>query len=263
MSRYRRTQHSSADVSDAGVFLLSNVKFRVSAPPARPLPNLTLIGHTNCRPIREVLGRILEAGVAHIFTSHGIHPTEPPELVFRAVPDFTNFSHEGEVGDVAVLTVAPWRETSPAVWENAVKEAKRFVDAKTSADPRLQHLNVTVEIIAEELTRATYTDIPDPTPAHQADWERIEGRVYQILQSHSATRSTVTWLALLHYGFSRVHTKNPVTVFISVDYGSEEARWPPIINEIQEYLDTFSHHLRVHIEHGKYWSPWPDWSVIE
>ncbi|KAK3302200.1 uncharacterized protein B0T15DRAFT_496673 [Chaetomium strumarium] len=263
LARYRRTAHSSSDVSDAGEFLVSNVEFRVSAPPARPLPMSTLTVHSDCTPIRDVLGRSLEDGVATIFAKHGIRPIEPPELVFRAVYDYTNFDDDREeVGDPTVFTVAPWDQTSPTIWENAVKQAKRFVDAQTCAHSRLQHLNVAVEIVAEELVQMTYTDLPDWTPSLRADWEcHIERKVYEILQAHSATASKVTHLTLYTYGLSRNYSNNPLTVFITVNYESEEARWPMVLREIQEYLSTFPHNLRVHMEHGVFMSYSEFWEL--
>ncbi|KAK4239788.1 hypothetical protein C8A03DRAFT_13838 [Achaetomium macrosporum] len=218
-ARYRRTEHSSFDVSDAGEFLVSNVKFRVAAPPARPLPIQTVVGHASCTLVRKVLGRTLQDGVA----------------------------------DVTVLTVAPWDERSPTVWESAVKEAKRFVDAKTRASKELQHLDIAVEMIAEELTRLKYVShIPaeEWTPSLPADWERIKDKVPEILNSHPATRGTTTSISLFKFGFSRDGARNPLTVYISVDYESEEAGWASVISEIEQYLDTYPYNLHVHIEHG-------------
>jgi hypothetical protein len=51
-----------------------------------------------------------------------IEPTEGPDVVFRCLPD------DKSEGNVTFLTVAPWKEKSTAIWERAVKEAKRFVN---------------------------------------------------------------------------------------------------------------------------------------
>ena len=44
---------------------------------------------------------------------------------------------------------------------------------------------------------------------------------------------------------------NPMTVFIAVDYESDETEWPSVVEEIEKYLAEFADGLAVQIEHGR------------
>jgi hypothetical protein len=247
--RPRRTESSSEESDDRGFqFKVSNVKYRVAAPPARPLPIHTICSNETCKRVYDAVGPALERGVRGILIKHGIKLSEGPEVVYRCLPD------DNSEGDVTVLTVARWQENSAIDWEKAVKEAKRFVNATVCGSRELQHIAVAVEIIAKELTLPTYVSpIPaeECTPELVIDWNHIKTQVHRILNYHKATEGRATTVCLFKYGFSKDLAQNPPTVYIAVDYESEEARWPPIIRELQEYLDRYHEHkLRVHIEHG-------------
>jgi len=252
-ARNRRTEASSSATSYAGKIQVSNIKYRVSAPPARPLP---VANHWNedCNFIREVLGNALEDGVAKIISANGIELSEPAELWFRSVED------DKFTGQPTILTVAPWNETSPTVWERAVTEAKQFVDAATLASGQLGHLDIAVEMIADELWLPKYISVipnEELTPSLAKDWGSIIlDKVWETLDAYPQTRGKVTNISLFKLGFSIDVDSNPLTVYVSVDYESEEAKWPPVADEIQRYLDTSPHNLRVHIEHdSREWYP--------
>ncbi len=249
-ARRRRTEHSSSDSSDAGPFLVSSVRYRVAAPPARPLPNENR-WTKECGLIQKFLGVTLENGFADILRKNDIEVTGPPELAFRCVQGDDDSSE----GQPTIIAVATWNEkTSPPVWERAVKQTKRFVDAKVLASgPEIRGLNVGVEMIAEELTPNNYVScIPNNelTESLVRDWDTIKANVGRTLESFPSTQGQVTSISLFKLGSSANLECNPLTVYISVDYESEEARWPPVANEIQRGLDSYGHNLRVHIEHG-------------
>lgn len=253
-ARRRRTEHSSSDSSEAGPFLVSSVKHRVAAPPARPLPNDSR-WNEDCRLIQRFLGLGLEDGVAKILTDNGIQTEEPPELWFRSV--------EGD-GQPTIVVVAAWDEkTSPPVWERAVKQAKRFVDATVLASsPELRHLDVAVEMLAEELTREQYVSCisnNEGTDSLVRGWDIIRDDVGRTLESFPQTQGRVTSISLFNFGPLEDVERNPPTVYISVDYESDETQWPPITSEIQRGLDTYGYNLRVHIEHGgpESYAPFP------
>ncbi|KAK3364269.1 hypothetical protein B0T25DRAFT_493064 [Lasiosphaeria hispida] len=80
-ARYRYTEHSSSDSSDAGTFLVSNVKFRVGAPPLPPLPVQTS-GSNACALVQEALGFSLNDQAKIIAKAEGVEPLSV-ELVSR------------------------------------------------------------------------------------------------------------------------------------------------------------------------------------
>ncbi|KAK0723122.1 hypothetical protein B0T26DRAFT_674734 [Lasiosphaeria miniovina] len=180
-ARYRDTEHSSSDSSDAGAFLISNVKFRVGAPPPQPLPVFNGWS-TACTLVQEALGTSLQGQAEIIAKAEGVEPLSV-ELVGR-------FVTESDSCRPTILIVAKWSEASPPIWEKIVRNTKKFVDLSTR-DGDLEDIVISVEMIAEELTL----------------------------------------------------TKNPLTVYISVDYESEESKWPPVVGEIQQLLNGYGHNL--------------------
>lgn len=163
-ARSRRIQHSSSASSKAGEFLVSNVKFRVSAPPARPLPLYPRWNDADCTLISDVFRHDrLQDGVDNILSRHGIEPSEQTELFFRSLPDES-------FGQPTILVVAEWNENSPTVWGRVVKEAKQFVDARVHAKTELRHLDIAVEMIASELTEGMYVShIPEEEYTESCD----------------------------------------------------------------------------------------------
>ncbi|KAK3339843.1 hypothetical protein B0T25DRAFT_618478 [Lasiosphaeria hispida] len=221
-ARYRYTEHSSSDSSDAGTFLVSNVKFR------------------------SALGFSLNDQAEIIAKAEGVEPLSV-DLVSRYI--------EGSApneGRVTILIVANWSESSPSIWERIVKKTKKFVDAAIR-NRYLEDVEIGVEMIAEELTLAKYiTPIPasDLTDAFCEDWQHITEGALDILDSYPATKSRVTSIALFKLGFSTTYEDNPSTVYISVNYESEENHWPPVVGEIQQLLNRYPYKLQVHMEHN-------------
>jgi hypothetical protein len=39
-------------------------------------------------------------------------------------------------------------------------------------------------------------------------------------------------------------------VYVTVDYDSPEAGWPPIVESMRKFVDGFDPDLRVHLEHN-------------
>jgi hypothetical protein len=196
--------------------------------------------------IRDVLGNALENGVNKILSANDLKPVESSELIFRAVE-----GHDTR-GQPTILVVATWNETSPAAWERAVKQAKRFIDAKALAHG-LQHLNIAVEIIAEELTWDMYiSPVPERelSPWLVQDWDCIRENVSSIFETNEVTKGKVSTISLFKLGFSANLDMNPLTVYVSVDYESEEAKWPPIVEQVQHFLDSYPHNFHLHMEHG-------------
>jgi len=202
--------------------------------------------------IAEELGRdVLEKGTQRILADEGVKEVISVEVGSRVLPDMPPTTE----GQPTVLIVARWEDGSSATpWERAVRRAKRFVDAKRLEAQKLHHLDIAVEMIAEELARTKYLSlVPAQLLAQglEKDWPVIKERVFQILQSHSATKGHTTSIGLFRLGFSPCDSENPDTVYVSVGYESQEADWPPVVDELQQYLRKYKHaDLHLHLEHG-------------
>ncbi|KAK3350196.1 hypothetical protein B0T25DRAFT_550012 [Lasiosphaeria hispida] len=256
-ARYRYTEHSSSDSSDAGIFLVSNVKFRVGAPPPQPLPAESGWSIA-CSKVQEALGTSLQVQAEIIAKAAGVEPLSV-ELLARFTPGC-----EPDARRPAVLIVAKWTEASPPIWDKIVKQTKKFVDMSTRA-VSLEDVEVSVEMVAEELTLAKYlTPIPSSelTKKFSEDWPYIAEKCLDILDSYPSTKSRVTCLALFKLGFSQNFDENPSTVYISVDYESEESKWVPVIGEIQQLLHRYPYKLSVHMEHNTSGELYPEFHLI-
>jgi hypothetical protein len=83
------------------------------------------------------------------------------------------------------------------------------------------------------------------------DWDAIRNKIYDILESYPGTKDDMTSISLLRPVSSPCDADNPIIVYVSVDYESEEEKWVPVVKEMQQYLQQYKHaDLRVHLEHG-------------
>ena len=89
----------------------------------------------------------------------------------------------------------------------------------------------------------TYATLPGGTsygrvedrPDLLESWEDIKRLVYLCVQDDASTRGSMTSINLFHYGLRRCYTKNPVTIFITVNNSLEEDR-PRVIATIKEAM---------------------------
>ncbi|KAK4152571.1 hypothetical protein C8A00DRAFT_44382 [Chaetomidium leptoderma] len=240
-ARYRRAQATSSDSSDAGEFEISNVRFRVGAPPPLPLPLDNSRHDIRCKLVADELGQnVIMKEAAKILAAEKIRALDVA-LVSRGDPEIFQ-------GPPTVLIVARWEEGCAAAWERAVRGLKKFVDSRRLKSDKLGHLDIAVEIIAEELTLRKYVSVVPAKLLAQGlekDWAFIKDKVFQILESHSGTKGLMTAINLFRLGFSPCDDENANTVYISVDYESDEAKWPPVVAEIQQYLEQYNRHSEV------------------
>ncbi|KAJ4129172.1 hypothetical protein NW768_007707 [Fusarium equiseti] len=115
-----------------------------------------------------------------------------------------------------------------------------------------------VEMIDQRLVyNVTYGPVKD-RPNLLECWDMMRALVYECLEAHQATKGSMTSISLFRYGPRLCHGNNPVTIFITVDFNSQEVGWPDVIEDIEKCL---SEHelpvLYIHIEHNIGFSPAP------
>ncbi|KAK7403238.1 hypothetical protein QQX98_011010 [Neonectria punicea] len=241
-ARSRRTQASSEEDSPFRPFGISNVKFRVGAPPLRPLPLDTSYDLSQIEGFHTIYSDLIHEA-SKILSSHGILDPEV-DMVTRKVPEAPT------TGEPTLFVVAKWEEESAKVWERAVKEIKRHLDEKMFALGR-PDVDICVEIVAPELTMDKYISIVPNNPSLVEAWPAIKDQVYRRLESFSSTKSTVTAISLVQLGYSQNTSYNPATVYVSLDYNSDETGWPPVVAAIENDLALFGwSSLKLHVEHN-------------
>ncbi|KAH6617986.1 hypothetical protein B0J18DRAFT_436105 [Chaetomium sp. MPI-SDFR-AT-0129] len=127
-----------------------------------------------------------------------------------------------------------------------------YLDSRVTSHSATSSLDISVEVICEDLVREKYfsnLDNDDMYLPILAAWPEIKAGVHDILQSSPATADCMTCIALFKLGFDWLFD-NPKTVYISVSHDSDEAGWPPVLAEIQSFLDGYGFDLHGHIEHN-------------
>lgn len=91
-------------------------------------------------------------------------------------------------------------------------------------------------------------------PALLSAWSSLKSLVRDRLEAFEATSSHYTSIALFRLGSSEIEEDNPITVYITVDYGSDKTEWPVIIEDILSALASHGWpQLHVHIEPEMSW----------
>ncbi|KAK4164616.1 hypothetical protein QBC43DRAFT_317245 [Cladorrhinum sp. PSN259] len=266
-ARYRDLEHSSSDSSDAGIFLISNVRRRVGAPPLKPLP-IDSGYNKACAAVYSIFNSFpngnLDDCIKEIAREAGVEALGIDVVARMPVGD--GDTPNPDDFPPTILIVARWAgEQSHGIWEKVVTDTKKLVDQLvTRASGSLGRLQVGVEMVDLELTlrrylspilKAEYSDALD------RDWCKIRDEVVDILHQNPNTKSMVNIVALFKLGTNEDIGKNPLTVFVGVDYGSEESKWPPILDEIQELLNRYPYKLRFHMEHNSTVGHYPSFEI--
>ncbi len=248
-ARWQRAQATSSHSSEAGEFDISSLRLRVGAPPPLPLPLATNYAH--CHRIEQQIGNgVLERETEAIVAAEDTKGLVSIEFVSRVPPELMG----ADEGQPTILIVARWENGCSPVWERVVGRVKQMADARRVKSAKLGNLDIAVEMIAEELTLQKYVS---PVPADilalglEQDWPAIKHKAFQILESHPATRGHTTAISLFRLGFSPDDDDNRNTVYISLDYESNEAGWPPVAAELQLWLGQYQYaDLALHMEHN-------------
>ncbi|KAI9899445.1 hypothetical protein N3K66_005906 [Trichothecium roseum] len=279
--RARRTDAcQSSEDSEHRPFEVSNVKYRVGAPPLRPLPLTTMYQRplANVQPpfedalaiqqdlidaAHEILQRrgILRPWAGLESVDRLLRPVpstdmidsnwddEPSDdrvsVVTRVVPEYP------EVSEPTLLIIASWDSGSAQLWETAVMEIKAAVNKRMLSTNRPE-FDMTVEMLAPELVAAKYVGVVTGEPLLEAAWPTLGQRILHEIEALHGSNHPLSNLSLLRLGYNRDPALNPITVYIAMDYTSKESCWPPIIAAIETYLHEAGWgHLLVHMEHNE------------
>lgn len=115
-------------------------------------------------------------------------------------------------------------------------------------------IDIVVELISKTLIDEKFVSVIDCTEPGAASlaraWPGIRYTVFQTLETFASTKGYTTAISLLRLGYDRVPSYNPRTVYITLDYSSSGYGWPPVLRQLQKYVDTFNMGLVVHMEHN-------------
>ncbi|KAK1762459.1 hypothetical protein QBC33DRAFT_551924 [Phialemonium atrogriseum] len=226
---------------------VSILKFRVGAPTLHPLP-LKCTWDDVCATLDKYFGDRFVEKAREVLSRNNILYRKV-ELTSRTIHGESSKSNARPI----IFIVADWSDSARYVWPRIVLAVKEYVDSEIAKNTQLSHISVHVEMVAPELTMRKYlSPVPnDKTlPGLERDWPMIKTRVREMLESAPATSSHITAICLFRLGYDPHHTENPKTVYVSVDYESNEEGWAVLVDRIQAYLNTLRHDLHFHIEHN-------------
>ncbi|UPK90124.1 hypothetical protein LCI18_001059 [Fusarium solani-melongenae] len=88
----------------------------------------------------------------------------------------------------------------------------------------------------------------------QDEWGSVSTMVEEILESHEATKDHCVTISLFRLGYSEKMEENPITIYISLSYESDETRWEEVIVKIENELHGRDlDFVKVHLEHNLGW----------
>ncbi|KAK0641354.1 hypothetical protein B0T16DRAFT_419697 [Cercophora newfieldiana] len=247
----RRQDGSSESDGPLGSFSVSNVKFRVVTP-ARPLPLASYPLGDNFKLLEDVFGYEFQRKARQLASEIGIPGFDDAELVSRVC------AHDPlDTLPTVLITVREWTEASVCPWQAVVERLKKYVDGRVRehlAGVRDTLPYVSIEMVHVNLTRDKYLaplDNDASYPSIVEHWPDIKDGVFGILEKYgTATAGRMVCIALFKLGFDP-HHDNPRTVYIAMDYDSHEFTWPPVLQEVQSWLDRWpDFDLHAHMEHN-------------
>jgi hypothetical protein len=178
-ARGRRAEaSSSSSTSSGGVFGISCTKYRVGAPPLRPLP-ITTVREPAHLPLFARFESEFKERAEGILAQNGIvYPEYDCNLLSRCVP--------GEIwtAEPTIIIIAEWTQESPNTWMRVVGELKAWIDDRlheTGYDK--EGVTVAVEMIAHQVNEGKRIAPVLHRPDLERDWPSILDSVYRILES--------------------------------------------------------------------------------
>ncbi|KAF5009996.1 hypothetical protein FDECE_3813 [Fusarium decemcellulare] len=244
-SRFRKPQQEE---DSPGVSLSQHQvytsKYRASWPTLRPLP--LEVGHRPLPAPMEECRCEVETGAEKVLEKYDLvddgDETEI-SLCWRQVP------MRSHTAVPALYIVTPWKEDAKQVWPRAVQDLVDLVQ-NTFHGHGHQGMTCSVEMLAPERVKPKYLGLAD-APGLLSAWPNLQASVREILNSFEATRARWNTIAMFRLGFLKDPECNPNTVYISVDYDSDETQWDEVIDRIEHFLEEAGWgSLEVHIEHN-------------
>lgn len=287
-ARYQRLPATSQHTSKRGSFEITSTPGRVGTPPLQKLPidapyNLSKHEGDVRWAIIATSGPDLDPfqrEILEILRREGVKwPSNWDEV------DIEQHAVEGEAvkfpgvfmtGHPTVWIFACWDESDPIYtarcWENAVVSVKNHIDAKLMAQGK--NFDVGVYIQADDLMRGwecTVVNEEDlPPKLMNAAWRQVKDAVHLEFFSAEGTTRNITSISLfkrakylmrppgdymdeyMYAEWSKPPLDDPLTVFITVDYESDEMGWGQITTNLRQHLTAQGFDMDVYIEYNDF-----------
>ncbi|KAI8654862.1 hypothetical protein NCS57_01233300 [Fusarium keratoplasticum] len=231
---------ASPDVPDSSVSPITTT-YRCAWPTLRPIPLERDYLLRLPKDIRDNSVRI-QSEARKILRELGIVAASSDIDISRA----RSAEPDADTAVPTLLIIAEWEQNSTHSWKEAVKAVASYVTTVLGSDHGLA-----IDMIAHERVDEQFLGPVLNQPDLAEAWPTIRSFAQQRLEVHRATKSRMTTIALFRMGFHSTPSYNPVTLYISVDYKSDESRWPDITQDIARGLSRMGWDtIHIHIEHN-------------
>ncbi|KAM0386742.1 hypothetical protein ACHAPY_001310 [Fusarium culmorum] len=143
---------------------------------------------------------------------------------------------------------APWSESRQGLWKTVIQAiaVKLYYIFK---DSDFSYENIHIDMQAPELTQTIYYG---PVDNHLVQsWDNVRTLVRQRLELFKSTAGCMTAICLFHYGTLRDINDNPITIYVAVNYSSDETGWLEVIADIKANIQKRGWtDVQVHLEHN-------------
>ncbi|KAF5019111.1 hypothetical protein F66182_8880 [Fusarium sp. NRRL 66182] len=226
-----------------------SARYRASWPELRPLP-LENLPPANVPHVLKTYSSDICQQSKQVLIRNGLWDERETRI------DFVIRQKEYQVRTAipTIFIINPWSLTAPTTWKAAVREIAALVTniVRRSNSGRPYFI---VEMIAPELVSPVYCYPVLDQPGLMESWYLISSLVCQRLEAFEGTRRKMTNVSLLRYGLSEDRDANPITIYISVDYTSDETQWQDVMTSIKGALEQQGWpDLHVHMEHNEGWT---------
>ncbi|KAK3364341.1 hypothetical protein B0T25DRAFT_576618 [Lasiosphaeria hispida] len=252
--RSRRTEASISSESALGQFGISNLRDRIVAPP-RPLPLVTFpsASDRDSDRVKRQFGAEFEQEAWELMSKIDMGVDKPAFQVDLVARMFRDDPHDIQP-TILIIVDAKWTVKLGHTWEPVVDKLKRYIDQRIADTPSTGSIDICVEMVSKVLVLPKYLTVINPGEQGSQQlintWPHIQDGILNILESFDSTAGHMTAISLFKLGFNIDGSMNPKTIYVSVDYDSPASGWPPVLDAMQGYADTFEMDLEVHIEHN-------------
>ncbi|CAG1967392.1 unnamed protein product [Fusarium graminearum] len=150
--------------------------------------------------------------------------------------------------DTCVPTIAiysSWSENKQGLWETAVREVALTLYHMLK-DSYVAYDSIHIDMQGSEHGRTIYYRPVDDRDDICDSWDDVRALVHQRLEAFKATERSMLAICLLYYCGS-------ITIYIAVDYSSDETGWLEVIADIKANIDRYKRgwtDVQVHVEHN-------------
>ncbi|EKJ67401.1 hypothetical protein FPSE_12423 [Fusarium pseudograminearum CS3096] len=225
------------------VITVISARYRAAWPELRPLPLVWASDPPWSTPLLQQRRYEIEETVIEILERLGLEFDDGN----AAEVWFAN-QHMASQPDTCVPTIviySSWSENKQTLWETVVREVA-LVLYHMFKGSEVAYDSIHIDMQSPELGGTIYYEPVNDCDDLCDSWDDVRALVHQRLEAFKATERSMVAICLLHY-------RESITIYIAVDYSSDETGWLEVIADIKANMDRYKRgwtDVQVHIQHN-------------